>query len=195
MWRGLELAVTMAVHNSGRLTVPYFSIAGTADPSRDRIVHTPTLRFMETPPVGSYPPITAGEFVCCWRNHTVIDMFAYSTTGTKFFIQVSLSSYREHNTRLPHLFTHQIASPTGYDTVYDFYSRCTDSSFRVGKKRVALRDNEVYVYITSSTQMARQATLTEQEKAVHCVAGDQLHLVLGDSLAVLFFTAKKRRSK
>ena len=125
----------------------------------------------------------------------MIDMFAYSTTGTKFFIQVSLSAYREHTTRLPHLFTHQIASAAGYDTVYDFYSRCTDSSFQVGKKRDALRDGEYYVYITTSTKEARQATLTEQEKAVHCVMGDQLHLVLGDSLAALFFTPKKRRIK
>ena len=194
MWRGLELAVTMAVHNSGRLTLPYSSIAGTADPSRDRIVQTPTLRFVETPPVGSYPPVAAGEFVCCWRNHAVIDMFAYSTTGTKFFIQVSLSPYREHANRLPHLFTHQIASAAGYDTVYDFYSRCTDGSFQVGKKRHALRDGEYYVYITTSTQAARQGTLTEQEKAVHCVMGDQLHLVLGDSLAALFFTPKKKRT-
>jgi hypothetical protein len=194
-WRGLELAVTMVVHNSGRLNVPYFSITGVADPSKDRIVQTPTLRFVETPPVRTYPQIAAGEFVCCWRNHAVIDMFAYSANGAKFFIQVSLSPYREHNTRLPHLFTHQIAFPAGYDTVYDFYSRCTDSSFQIGQNPTALRTNEFYVYITSSTQAARQASLTTQEKAVYCVAGDQLHQVLGDSLAEAFFTSKKRRSR
>ena len=130
-WTGV--AVTMVVHNSLRLTVPYFSTVGKADPSKDRIITISTLRFLETPPVRTYPSILPGEFVCCWRNHAVIDMFAYSTNGSKFFIQVSLSPYRDHSTRLPHLFTHQIASATGYDTVYDFYSRCTDNSFRVGR--------------------------------------------------------------
>ena len=169
-WRGLELAVYFVVHNSHRLTVPYYSVAGAADASKDRQIHTPTVRFIETPAVGTYPAIAAGEFVLCWRNHAVIDMFAHSSNGDKFFIQVSQSAYKDHSTRLPHLFTHPIASAVGYDTVYDFYSRCSNAAFQVGQGPTQLQANEYYIYLTSSTQMAR--TPTAQELLVYCISGE-----------------------
>lgn len=198
-WRGLELAVYFVVRNSHRLTLPYWSVSGAADPSQDQQLHTPTVRFLDVPAIGVYPPIGPGEFVLCWRNHSVLDMFAYSSNGDKFFLQVSQSAYRHHHTNLPNLFTHRIAADAGYDTIYDFYSRCTQPAFQVGQGTATLKANEYYVYLTSNTQTirrsARMATPTPHEQLVYNISGENLHAVLGASIANLFAPAKKGQKK
>jgi len=185
-WRGLELAVMYVFKGSLKLNLPFFSLTGAADPNADRMLGIWQVRVLETPAAaGQYPPIAQGDCVICWRGAAVIDMFVWATDGNKYFIQVSQSAYRAHPTKLPNLFTTPIKNAAGYDTVYDFYSKCTDPAFQVGQAPIALQANEHYVYITTSKTKTK-GPLSAEEKRVCCIAAPQLHLILGQTIADMF---------
>lgn len=174
------------VKGSLKMNLPFYSLTGVADPQQDRMLCVWQVRVLDTPAaVGQYPAIAQGDFIMCWRGAAVVDMFAWATNGDKYFIQVSESAYRAHSTKLPNLFTTLVKNAAGYDTVYDFYSRCTDANFQVGQQPTTLRANEYYIYITSNKTKTK-GPLSAADKNVCCLAAPQLHLVLGQSIADMF---------
>ncbi len=163
--------------------IPYYSLKNKEDASKNCIIECTKITWSQSPSASNvYPTISPGEFVLCWRGASVIDIFAYSLTQDKFLMQVSLSPYRSHTTKLPDLFRIPFNNVAGIATVYDFYSRCCDPNFQVGTRK-KLQANEFYVYITSSTSVV--SSMSADESQIYFINASQLHEVLGD-LAALF---------
>lgn len=185
LWRGLELSVYHVVNNTRSLLLPFYNLKHEADVSKNRRILLSNIYFLDLPTINTYPTIKLGDFVMCWRNHSVIDMFAYSLNGDKYFIQVSVVPYRQHSTQLPDLFTHRVSSKPNYDTVYDFYSKCTDNTFVVDQKHNKFAPkNEYYIYITTSVERVQKIDKDEQD--IFCISGYNLDQVLWKDIAKLF---------
>ena len=106
---------------------------------------TPTARF----------DIKKGECWLLWRGAAVVDVFIYSLTGDKIYIQVSEAPYINHDSKLEHLF---VKKAYGDLPIYQFFQSCVDANYDTKVAVTELGESDKYVYITTSKKSMRAST-------------------------------------
>jgi hypothetical protein len=89
-----------------------------------------------------------GTLVFCSDGHSVVDLVLYTNSKSLVFIQISVSAYADHNTKVGDLFSCKMKNGS---TVFDTYCNwCGLKTSRTNRKKIGRKIPAYYIYVTSS---------------------------------------------
>eukprot|EP01080_Neovahlkampfia_damariscottae_P006776 gene6776-10940_t len=87
------------------------------------------------------------SMIICHKGHPAVDFVIHSTNGDIFFIQASLSTYANHDSKVNNLFDHQIQTDKGELSVLQYYISCARGDIpKISKYKIP--EKCYYLYFT-----------------------------------------------
>eukprot|EP00300_Choanocystis_sp_HF-7_P003717 c12836_g1_i1.p1 GENE.c12836_g1_i1~~c12836_g1_i1.p1 ORF type:complete len:321 (+),score=42.78 c12836_g1_i1:851-1813(+) len=143
-WRAsaLEVAFCDCLRHKVRLKIPRVNLFGTTFEERE--ISLCPRQVIEMPKDDNMmEQLSPGTAVICRDKFPVIDVFAHLDDGTKLLIQFSDSTYTNHSSKYPDLFTSKTKTN---ETVFQMFKRLTGDKTRC---TAVLPENWYYVFVTT----------------------------------------------
>lgn len=160
---------------SGRAKLPRgHDLRGTWTHEEHQFIEIPSDLSVEHQSVGKLQPVRLKEktLIVCRERFPVVD-FVLALGGVIYFIQVSVSAYADHPSKIKHL--HEITVEKGGPTIWKFFTHGTSV---VNNSTCSTKDVR-YIYITES-DVLRTTRLTNDDQHVTLLHKPLIREYLGD---------------
>eukprot|EP00736_Rhodelphis_marinus_P008365 Rmarinus@m.29424 len=147
-----ELLVLRSLRTFGwKLTIPGCSNVNNLDLSVDYVVR------QKQGPVDLQDKLRPGTLLQCYDGHPAVDAVIFTRKMQVVFVQISITAYSGHHTKLPQLLEKTVRLQDNTDRLM-FHAYCELCGLNAGRNRKKLPNHVYYLYITLSSVTPRKKT-------------------------------------